>query len=124
MTTQRQQTVEHRGFDAPDEIREFDHGRAEVLNMADGAIGRLVLHPGWQWSRDVKPLVGTEWCEAPHFQYHVSGKLRVRMADGDEFDVGPGSISSLPQGHDAWVVGDEDVVLVDWYGATDYAKRT
>lgn len=123
MTTQHAQSVERRGFDAPDEVREFEHGRAEVLNVAGGTIGRMVLHPGWQWSRDVKPIAGTEWCEARHFQYHVSGKLHVKMADGHEFDVGPGSISYLPQGHDAWVVGDEDVVLVDWYGISDYAKQ-
>jgi hypothetical protein len=124
MTTQDAQIVECRAFGEPDEIREFDHGRAEVLNMAGGSIGRLVLHPGWQWSRDVKPIAGTEWCEAPHFQYHVAGTLHIQMADGTEFDAGPGSVSSLPQGHDAWVVSDDDVVLVDWYGASDYAKQT
>ncbi|TDC91541.1 cupin [Saccharopolyspora aridisoli] len=117
------QAVECRGFDRPDDERQFEHGRAEVLEMAGGTIGRLVLHPGWQWSQDVKPIAGTDWCEAPHFQYHVSGTLHVKMSDGNEFDVGPGSVSSLPQGHDAWVVGDEDVVIVDWYGASEYAKR-
>lgn len=123
MTTHSTQAVEHRGFDEPDDVRRFEHGQAEVLEMAGGTIGRLVLHPGWRWSQDVKPIAGTEWCEAPHFQYHVSGTLHVQMSDGTEFDVGPGSVTSLPQGHDAWVVGDDDVVLVDWYGASDYAKR-
>jgi hypothetical protein len=121
MTTQ--QTVECRAFDEPDEVREFEHGRLEMLNMSGGIIGRLVLRPGWQWSRHVRPIVGTDWCEAPHFQYHVSGTLHVQMADGTEFDAGRGAVTSLPMGHDAWVVGDEDVVLVDWYGASDYAKR-
>lgn len=124
MTMHSTQAVECRGFDRPDDVREFEHGRAEVLEMAGGTIGRLVLHPGWQWSKDVKPIAGTDWCEAPHFQYNVSGTLHVKMSDGNEFDVGPGWVSSLPQGHDAWVVGDEDVVLVDWYGASEYAKRS
>ncbi|GAA2360164.1 cupin domain-containing protein [Saccharopolyspora halophila] len=115
--------VELREFGKPDDVREFENGRAEVVNMAGGAIGRLVLHPGWRWSNDVKPIAGTDWCEAPHFQYHVSGTLHVLMSDGREFDVGPGAVSSLPQGHDAWVVGDDDVVLVDWYGASEYAKQ-
>ena len=87
-----------------------------------GAIGRLVLEPGWRWSQDVKPVAGTEWCEAPHLQCHVSGTIHVRMADSTEFDVGPGGLSSPPAGHDAWVVGDEPAVLVDYFGATDYAK--
>jgi hypothetical protein len=44
------------------------------------------------------------------------------MEDGTEFDAGPGEITYLPAGHDAWVVGDEAVTLVDWHGATDYAQ--
>jgi quercetin dioxygenase-like cupin family protein len=115
--------VEHLDFAKPDETRVFTHGRAEILNTASGAIGRLVLEPGWRWSNDVKPIAGTEWCEAPHFQFVVSGRLRIRMQDGQEFDLGPGSVSHLPAGHDAWVVGHEPVVGVDWFGATNYAKN-
>jgi hypothetical protein len=114
--------VEHPDFAKPDETRTFTHGRAEILQTSAGAVGRLVLEPGWRWSNDLKPIVGTEWCEAPHFQYHVSGTIHVQMSDGTEFDVGPGQLSSLPAGHDAWVVGDEPVVAVDFFGATDYAK--
>jgi hypothetical protein len=70
----------------------------------------------------VKPLAGTELCEAPHFQYHIAGTLRIKMADGTEFEARAGGITSLPAGHDAWVVGNEDVVVVDWYGASEYAR--
>jgi len=116
------ESYEHKGYNSPDETRTFGHGKAEILNIGGGAVGRLTLQPGWRWSNDVKPIAGTEWCEAPHFQYHVSGRLHIKMADGTEFEAGPGDITSLPSGHDAWVVGDEPVVLVDWYGATKYAK--
>ena len=115
--------VEHKGFGKPDEVRTFEKGKMELINMNGGVVGRLVLEPGWRWSQDVKPVAGTEWCEAPHFQYHVSGTLHVKMADGTEFDLGPGQLSSLPAGHDAWAVGAEPVVLVDFFGATDYAKK-
>lgn len=114
--------TEHRDFAAPDEVRTFGHGRMNVLNVGESEIGRLELQPGWRWSVDVKPIAGTELCEAPHFQYHVSGVLHIVMADGTEFDAGPGQITSLPSGHDAWVVGDEPVVTVDFYGAGNYAK--
>jgi hypothetical protein len=116
-------TTEHKTFSTPDETRDFPHGRAEILNTADGAIGRLVFEPGWRWSNDVKPLAGTASCEAPHFQYHVSGRLAIRMDDGTEFIAGPGDVTSLPSGHDAWVVGDEPVVTIDWYGASTYARQ-
>jgi hypothetical protein len=116
------QQTEHKKFGTPDETREFPNGRVELLNVGDGQVGMLVLQPGWRWSNDVKPIAGTASCEAPHFQYHVSGKIAIRMDDGTEFTAGPGDVTSLPKGHDAWVVGDEPVVLIDWYGASNYAK--
>jgi hypothetical protein len=116
------QATEHRSFHTPDETRTFPNGRAELVKIGDAQVGRLVFEPGWRWSNDVKPIAGTNSCEAPHFQYHVSGHLAIRMDDGTEFVAGPGDITSLPSGHDAWVVGDEPVVTVDWFGATNYGK--
>ncbi len=116
------QETEHRSFQAPDETREFPHGQAAILTMGGAQLGRLTLQPGWRWSNDVKPIARTPSCEAPHFQYHVSGRLAIRMDDGTEFIAGPGDVTSLPRGHDAWVLGDEPVVVVDWYGASNYAK--
>jgi hypothetical protein len=113
---------EVKDFAKPDEVRRFEHGRAEILNIGGGVVGRLILEPGWRWSEHVKPIAGTEWCEAPHFQYHISGTVHVQMRDGTEFDATPGQVTALPSGHDAWVVGDEPVVVVDWCGASNYAK--
>jgi hypothetical protein len=117
------QRTEHRSFTEPAEVREFPHGRAEIVTLGDAEVGRLVLEPGWRWSNDVKPIAGTDLCQAPHMQYHVSGRIHVVMADGTEFEAGPGDVTSLPEGHDAWVVGDEPAVVVDWFGASNYARR-
>jgi quercetin dioxygenase-like cupin family protein len=119
---QTRQVTEHRDFAEPDEVRDFPSGRAEILKVGGAEIGRLVFEPGWRWSEHLKPVAGTELCEAPHFQYHVAGTLRIQMADGTEFDARPGQVTSLPSGHDAWVVGDEDVVVIDWFGASNYAR--
>ena len=115
-------TAEHKSFATPDETRTFARGLVALVDIAGSQIGRLTLQPGWRWSDHVKPIAGTDLCEAPHFQYHVQGVLRIQMADGTEFDARPGDVTALPQGHDAWVVGDEPVVIVDWWGASDYAK--
>lgn len=112
----------HKSFARPDETRDFPNGRAEILAIDNAQVGRLIFQPGWRWSNDVKPLAGTSSCEAPHFQYHISGRLAIRMDDGTEFIASPGDVTALPKGHDAWVVGDEPVVVVDWYGASNYAK--
>jgi quercetin dioxygenase-like cupin family protein len=123
-TTETTQPLEHRSFDTPDEVREGTNWRMELLNLAGGAqVGRITLQPGWRWSEHVKPVAGTELCEAPHQQYQISGRIRVRMADGTEVDGGAGDVTSLPPGHDAWVVGDEPVVAVDWQGASVWAAR-
>lgn len=114
--------IEQADFGKPDDVREFERGRVELVRIAGTEIGRLVLQPGWRWSSHVKPIAGTEFCEAPHFQYHVSGTLRIATPDGVEFDAGPGQVTALPSGHDAWVVGDEPVVVVDWWGASNYAR--
>jgi len=113
---------EHKSFAKPDETREFPGGKAEILNVGGGSVGRLVFQPGWRWSKDVKPVAKTPSCEAPHFQYHVSGRLAIKMDDGSEFVAGPGDVTALPSGHDAWVVGNEPVVVVDWCGASQYGK--
>jgi len=114
--------TEHKSFATPDETRTFPHGEAEILNIGGGQVGRLVFQPGWRWSHDVKPIAHTESCEAPHFQYHVSGVLRILMDDGTEFDCRAGDVSLLPSGHDAWVIGNEPAVVVDFQGMIDYAK--
>ena len=116
------QRTEQRDFAQPDEVRTFPLGHADILQVGGAEIGRLVFQPGWRWSDHVKPIAGTELCEAPHFQYHLAGTLRIRMVDGSEFDATPGQVTSLPAGHDAWVVGNEDVVVIDWFGASEYAK--
>jgi hypothetical protein len=116
------QTTEHKTFSKPDETREFPRGRAEIIKIGAGEVGRLVFQPGWRWSNDLRPIARTQSCTAPHFQYHVSGKLGIRMDDGTEFIAGPGDVTCLPSGHDAWVVGDEPAVVVDWFGAGNYAK--
>jgi hypothetical protein len=115
-------TTELKHFDKPDEVREFPKGRVELVTIGGATIGRAIFEPGWRWSTSVQPLAQTKSCEAPHFQYHVSGVLHVLMDDGTQLDCKPGDVSLLPSGHDAWVVGDEPAVVVDFQGMVDYAQ--
>jgi quercetin dioxygenase-like cupin family protein len=121
MTTTAART-ENKTFDQPDETRTFELGQVDLVDIAGAQIGRLTLQPGWRWSDHVKPIAGTDLCLAPHFQYQVQGTLRIRMGDGAEIETHTGAVTAVPEGHDAWVVGDEPVVAIDWYGASNYAK--
>jgi hypothetical protein len=114
--------AELKSFGKADEVRQFPKGRLELVQVGGATIGRAVFEPGWRWASSVQPLVKTASCEAPHFQYHVSGLLRIRMDDGTEFECKPGDVSLLPSGHDAWVVGNEPAVVVDFQGMLDYAR--
>jgi len=115
--------MEVKSLSKPDEVRTFDKGRLELVKIGGAVIGRATFQPGWKWSDSVKPLVKTKSCEAPHFQYHISGTLRVKMDDGTVVDCKAGDLSLLPSGHDAWVVGDEPVVVIDFQGMVEYAKE-
>ena len=70
----------------------------------------------------MRPIAGTASCEAPHFQYHVSGRLAIRMDDGAEFIAGPGTSPRCRAGTTPGSVGDEPVVTIDWFGAGNYAR--
>jgi quercetin dioxygenase-like cupin family protein len=108
----------------PEETRTFKDGKGklELVNVAAGPVGRATFEPGWKWSEHVKPIVGTESCQAPHLGYCISGRMKVVMDDGEEADFGPGDFAVIPPGHDAWIVGDEPCVMIDWQGFADYAK--
>jgi len=110
-------------LDKPDEVRGFEKGRLELVNIAGRTVGRAVFEPGWKWSSHMKPIAKTKSCEAPHFGYQVSGRMQVVMDDGTELVVKPGDVMNIPPGHDAWVLGDEPVVVVDFQGFVDYAKN-
>ena len=114
--------MEVKSFGAPDEVRTFEKGRVELVKVGDVTIGRGIFEPGWKWSTHVKPLANTKSCEAPHFQYQIAGTMKVVMDDGTTRECKAGDVSLLPSGHDAWVVGSEPVVVVDFQGMADYAK--
>lgn len=115
--------VRIKNFQQADEVRQFEKGKLEIVKIGDVDIGKFTLEPGWRWSKHIKPVVQTDWCEVEHFQYLLSGHLRIMTTDGEESDIAPGEVLFLPPGHDAWVSGDETVVLIDWMGAVNYAKK-
>ena len=114
---------EKKSLNTPDETRMFGHGHMDIVQIGGGAVGKGTFEPGWKWSNDVKPIAGTDLCQAPHFGYVVSGRMAVVMADGSQSEAGPGDVVVIPPGHDAWIVGDEPCVFLDWAGAANYAKQ-
>jgi hypothetical protein len=123
MATTSTGTLVRKSLDAPDEKRPFTNGHVEIVDLGGKVVGRGTFQPGWRWSKDVKPIAGTESCQAAHTGYVLSGRMHIVMNDGSEAEYGPGDAMVCPPGHDAWIVGNEPCVVLDWEGFTDYAKR-
>ncbi len=114
-----------KSLDSPEETRPFEGGmgQVELVNTDAGAVGRDTFLPGWRWSEHVKPIAKTDSCQAAHMGYFVSGRMKVVSDDGEEMEYGPGDFAVMPPGHDAWTLGAEPCVVIDWQGFADYAKR-
>jgi ketosteroid isomerase-like protein len=99
------------------------HGHVALASAGGLTVGRGVFEPGWRWSVDVKPIAGTDSCMTRHLGVVMSGRMQLRMDDGTEQTVGAGDLFDLPAGHDAWVLGDEPVVVLDYSSeANRYAR--
>lgn len=116
--------VETKSFDSPDETRTPDKSKLEVVQLGATTAARATFQPGWKWSECIKPVVGTDSCQARHVGTVVSGRLHVVHEDGSEGDAGPGDAYVIEPGHDAWVLGDEPFVAFEFESKTaaEYAK--
>ena len=113
--------IQGKNLGSPDEVRSFDKGKMDVVTLDNVTVGLATFEPGWQWSECVKPIAGTDSCQVPHVGYVLSGRIKVVMDDGSEEEFGPDDAVVIPPGHDAWTVGDEPCVMLDFAGADEYA---
>jgi quercetin dioxygenase-like cupin family protein len=119
----KEHVLERHSADAPHEVRAFQDGmgQVELIHLSSGDAGRATFEPGWRWSDHVKPIAGTHSCQVEHIGYCMSGRMLIRMDNGAEIEMGPGDFSTIPPGHDAWVLGNEPCVMVDFGGLEGYA---
>jgi uncharacterized cupin superfamily protein len=108
---------------SPDEVRSLPKTKVEVVKTGDSAIMRMSFQPGWKWSECVKPTAGTQSCQVHHVSYVLSGRMKVVMDDGTSKELTAGDAAVVPPGHDAWVLGNEPCVMVDFTAGQTYAKK-
>jgi class 3 adenylate cyclase len=114
--------LQRRRFDATQDVRVTPGGRVEMVELDDRVVAKITWQPGWRWSENMKPITGTQFCQSHHVGIMLQGTLRVQMADGVELEFRSGDVLEIPPGHDAWVVGDEAVVTVDFEAMRGFAK--
>ena len=115
-----------RSFESPDEVRSPDKTKVEVVDLDGVKAARVTFQPGWRWSECIKPVAGTDSCQAHHVGVVASGRIHIVHDDGTEADVGPGDAYVIQPGHDAWVLGDEALIgfEFDSSAAQTYAKKS
>jgi hypothetical protein len=116
--------VVHGSFDSPDETRTPEKTKIDIVRLGDTTVGRVTFQPGWKWSECIKPVAGTDSCQARHVGTVASGRLHVVHEDGTEAEAGPGAAYVIEPGHEAWVVGDDPFVAFEFESKTvaEYAK--
>lgn len=110
-------------FEKPDEIRRFEKGKFEIVQMAGMTIGRATYQPGWKWSEHVGKATGAKSCVVEHVGMVISGRATAAMDDGRVIEMKAGDIFFIAPGHDSWVKGDEDYVSLHFMGAEKYAEQ-
>src|SRR5438874_2309227 len=115
--------LDKKNFNEPEETRTPHNTKVEVIKVGGKTVMKATFQPGWKWSNDIKPVAGTDFCQSHHFGYQVSGRMHVVANDGTEMETGPGDVADIPPGHDAWTVGNEPVVLIDFGDVGNYAKK-
>lgn len=115
--------LQRRRFSEPSDVRTIPNGRIDIVDLDDTVVGRMTYEPGWRWSVDIQPIAGTETCQYHHLGITLSGRLRAQMADGTELELGPGDVFEIPPGHDAWVVGEEPWVSVDFEAMRTFGRQ-
>src|SRR5215510_8035282 len=106
------------------ELREVGHVRLEVGRAGEARVKRMVYPPGFRWSVDMKPAVGTDFCMHAHVGFLARGEIHIEYADGCIVEHKAPQVVAIDPGHDGWVVGDEPVVLIEFDFERDTIRRT
>jgi hypothetical protein len=98
------------------------HGliKKQTVELNGVSVTRVTFGVGAKWSNDLKSYAGTDSCELPHVALVIAGTLHVEMDDGSVEEFSKNDVMLLPPGHDAWSVGNEPCVFVEFSRGNDY----
>lgn len=113
-----------KNLNEPDETICLANVDMKVVDLGDITVAKAVHQPGWRWSTHVRPTVGGDWCQVRHVGVVISGRLGFLFSDGASYEVGPDDVYDVPPGHDGYVIGHEEVVMIEWAGIRAFAGFT
>ena len=112
MAISQKKEILHKNFKNPDQIMTPPNTKVEIIKLGDYTFTKYTFQPGWRWSKDIKPIMKTDFDPVPHIAYVVSGRLCIKLANGNEVEMGPDEANVVPPDHDAWVIGNEPAVYL------------
>jgi hypothetical protein len=107
-------TIEKKNLNQAEQSRQIGRVKIDSITLGGLTFQRSSAQPGWKWSEDIKPVAKTESCQVSHLLYLLSGKIKVRLDDGQEAEFNPGDMGLIPPGHDGWVVGNVPAVWLEF----------
>ena len=112
MAISQKKEILHKNFKNPDQIMTPPNTKVEIIKLGDYTFTKYTFQPGWRWSKDIKPIMKADFDPVPHVAYTVSGRLCIKLANGNEVEMGPDEANVVPPDHDAWVIGNEPAVYL------------
>ena len=106
------------------ERRDIGHVRLEVGRAGEARVKRLIYPPGFRWSKDMKPDVGTALCMHAHVGFLVHGEIHIEYPDGCVVEHKAPHVIAIEPGHDGWVVGKEPAIMIEFDFEGDTVRRT
>lgn len=95
------------------ERRQVGGVQVDAVRTGDARVKRIVYSPGFRWSKDMKPITGTDQCMHAHVGFLARGQIHVEYPDGCVHEFAAPQVVAIDPGHDGWVVGDEPAVLIE-----------
>ncbi|GGG51684.1 hypothetical protein [Hymenobacter glacieicola] len=95
--------------------REVGGVQVDVVRTSGSSRVKRVVYPaGFRWSKDLKPVLGTELCQHAHVGFLAAGRLAIQYADGTQEEYAAPQVVAIAPGHDGWVVGEEPAILIEF----------
>ena len=105
------------------EFREVGGAQIDMVRVGACRVKRVIYPPGFRWSTDMKPIVGTDLCMHAHVGFLARGQVHIQYTDGCTVEFAAPAVVAIEPGHDGWVVGDEAAVLIEFDFERDTVSR-
>ena len=115
--------IERKSLDDPDEVRQLPMLLMHFVRVGALNVGRGIVQPGWRWSTHMRKETDEPLCRSTISSSSCRAGSRSSWRMASYAEMKPNDIFDVPPGHDAWVLGDEPAVIIDFLGNIEQLGR-